>query len=125
MTHPESKLQADIVKLLQAHGVFCHAVPNEGAAGNKVRTMQMITMGLRPGVADLVVWWRTSPPLIGYLEIKTPTGKQSPAQVKFQARCLEAGVPYDLARSVEDVEKLVDFYSEVIYIRTQGEENGG
>ena len=108
MTHPESILQAQIVKLLQSHGVFCHSCPNEGAAGNKVRTMQMITMGLRPGVADLVVWWPATPPVIGYLEIKTPTGKQSPAQVKFQARCIEAGVPYDLARSVEEVKILID-----------------
>src|SRR5690554_5224799 len=56
MRNEEAKIQADIVRYLSSEGVFCHSVPNEGAGTDKMRTMRMITMGLRPGTADLVVW---------------------------------------------------------------------
>ena len=101
----ESHIQAQIVEYLALRGIFCHSVPNEGAGKNKLRTMQMITTGLRPGVADLVVWlpWGR----IGYLEVKTPQGKQSPKQKRFQERCEKNGILYAVVRSVEDVEEIL------------------
>lgn len=104
MKHDESKIQAAIVKHLSAEGIFCHSVPNEAAGSNRIRQGQMITMGLRPGVADLVVWL---PEGIAYVEVKTATGRQSPAQVRFQERCERAGIRYYLVRSVEDVQKIL------------------
>lgn len=101
----EAQIQADIVRFLQAHKVFAHSIPNEGAgrgSGAAMRTMQLITMGLKPGVADLCVWW---PWGIGYMEVKTPSGVQSEAQIKFQRRCDQQGIPYVLVRSVADVER--------------------
>jgi hypothetical protein len=99
MNHSEAKIQAEIVKTLRSSGYWCHSVPNDAAGSNAVRQGQQITMGLFPGVADLVVWLPGG--RVMYLEVKTPTGKQSPAQVKFQARCDAAGIPYAVARSVE------------------------
>ncbi len=72
---------------------------------------QFISMGLRPGVGDLIVWWPTG---IGYVEVKAPTGRQSENQKHFQARCKEYGVPYDLVRSVEDVQRLIAIYKKTV-----------
>ena len=107
MRHLESQIQANICKLLQLHHIYFHSVPNElagGGKGAKIRMGQFISMGLRPGVADLVVFW---PSGIGYVEVKTPTGRQSEHQKRFQERCESYGVPYDLVRSVEDVQQLI------------------
>ena len=99
MNHNESKIQAEIVKHLRGLGIFCHSCPNDFV--RDARSMgTAVTMGLFPGVADLVVWWPTG---IGYLEIKTDTGRLSAAQEKFKARCIEKGIRYDVARSVDDV----------------------
>ena len=111
MQHLESQIQVQICKLLQLHKIYFHSCPNElagGGKGAKIRMGQFISMGLRPGVADLVVFW---PSGIGYVEVKTPTGRQSDNQKRFQERCESYGVPYDLVRSVEDVERLIRKYS--------------
>ena len=99
----EADLQIKIIQALQGAGVFFHSVPNEGSAANKIRTMQMITMGLRPGTPDLVVWW---PQGIGYLEVKAPGGKVSPAQERFHARCKDHGIPCHVVWSFEDFVKV-------------------
>ena len=101
----EAVIQAEVVQLLQKNGIFCHSVPNEGAGTDMIRTTQLIALGLRKGVADLVVWW---PDGIGYLEMKKPGGTQSPEQKVFEMKCREYGVAYDLAHSVEEVESLIE-----------------
>ncbi len=106
----EDLIQAEIVRYLQSIKIFCHSVPNEAPGNNAIRAMQFISMGLRPGVGDLVVWWpnaeRTRVTL-GYLEIKRPDGRQSKSQENFEKRCKDAGVVYEIARSVEEVQELV------------------
>jgi len=106
MNSEEARIQAQIVRFLSDHGVFCHSVPNEGAGTDKMRTMRMITMGLRPGIADLVVWlpWHE----IGYLEVKTQTGKLSDTQRRFKKRCEDHGVFYAVVKSVDDVQAILD-----------------
>lgn len=101
----EDRIQADIVKYLRSRGTFCHSVPNEGAGRNgAIRTAQLITMGLFPGVGDLIVWWKKDNTIVvGYLEVKTATGRQSDRQKHFQELCMKADIPYHLVRSVEDV----------------------
>ena len=102
----EAKIQAEIVEYLSGKGIFCHSVPNEGAGTDKLRTMRMITMGLRPGTADLVVWFPGR--VIGYLEVKTETGQLSENQRRFKRRCEENGVFYAVVRSVEDVQQILE-----------------
>ena len=68
MNHEESKIQAAVVQKLQEMGVYCHSIPNEVGNRSKLETMRLISMGLRSGVADLLVWWKTG---VGYLEMKT------------------------------------------------------
>ena len=101
----EAHIQADIVKFLRHEGVMCHSVPNEGAGRDgAIRTAQLITTGLYPGVGDLIVWWKKDGrTVIGYLEVKTATGRQSDRQKRFEEKCIEKGIPYHVVRSVEDV----------------------
>ena len=105
----EAQIQAQVVQYLQKEHIFFHSIPNE-AAGNDVRRQtQFVAMGLRKGVADMFVWWPDGKP--GYLEMKTPTGKQSDVQKVFERKCDEYGIRYDVARSVADVARLVGKYS--------------
>lgn len=109
MNHDESKIQAQIVKYLQEEGIFAHSVPNEAAANNQLRQMTLITMGLRSGVADMVVWWPSRDGTrIGYVEVKRESGKLSDSQRRFQARCDENHIEYIVVRSVEQVKALVE-----------------
>lgn len=103
----EDRIQSEIVKYLRHEGVFCHSVPNEGAGKDAaIRTAQLITMGLYPGVGDLVVWWtKENETVIGYLEVKTATGRQSDRQKRFEEMCKTRGIPYHVVRSVEDVQE--------------------
>jgi hypothetical protein len=105
MRNDEAHIQAAIVGDLSSQGIYCHSVPNEGAGKDKLRTMQMITMGLRPGTADLVVWFPWGE--IGYLEVKTESGRLSERQKRFKRRCEDHGVFYAVVRSVDDVDVLI------------------
>ena len=106
----EAQIQHEVVMYLQKENIFCHSVPNELAGANAgARMSQFVATGLRKGVADLIVWWPDGK--LGYVEMKTPTGSQSKVQKTFEQRCREYGVRYDLARSVEDVARLVGKYS--------------
>jgi hypothetical protein len=108
MRHEESKLQASLVRVLRDKGIFCHSIPNDFV--RDARAMgTAVTMGLFPGVADLVVWW---PSGIGYLEVKIPGGKLSTTQAKFQNRCSEAGIRYDVIYSMENLQNLLDNLTE-------------
>ncbi len=99
----EAKLQSEIVRYLRNCCIFCHSVPNEGAGSDVRRHGKLTTMGLFPGVADLVVWW---PSGIGYLEVKIPGGKLSTTQVKFKNKCIESGIRYDVIYSLEELDNL-------------------
>ena len=100
----ESRIQYEICQYLQEHDYFFHSVPNEAPGNNKVRAMQMVAMGMRSGVADMVVWLKNKRGIIAYIEVKNETGKLSPKQIKFRDKCVEYGVPYCTARSVADVD---------------------
>lgn len=104
MKHDESILQAKIIKDLRGKGIFCHSIPNDFV--RDARAMgTAVTMGLFPGVADLIVWW---PSGIGYLEVKIPGGKLSTTQAKFKERCESKGIRYDVIYSMEHLKILLD-----------------
>lgn len=101
----ESKIQAEIVQFLQSKGLFFFSIPNE-AAGKNYKIMPILkSMGLRSGVADLVVMLQGGNPL--FLEVKSPKGKQSENQIFFEKKCIELGYKYRIARSINDVEKML------------------
>lgn len=102
----EAIIQADIVKYLSERKIYAFSIPNEGAGASVVRTAQLISMGLRPGVADLCLWLGNG--RVAYLEVKNEVGKQSEAQKRFEARCKANGYPYYVVRSVRDVQLVLE-----------------
>ena len=81
------------------------SVPNELGGHGKaamLRTARLKRIGLRPGVADLVVMLPGGK--VVFVEVKTKTGRQSENQKDFQEKCFDLGFAYHLVRSVEDVQ---------------------
>ena len=124
----ESLIQANIVKFLSDNFIFSHSIPNEAYGRSNVAQMQLVTMGLRSGTADLIDWiplpgedWEKlyndmkegivtgeKRAIMIYVEVKTATGKQSPAQKRFEKRCRVAGIYYKVVRSVEEVRRMIE-----------------
>ena len=96
---PEADLQKAVcqhLKLRAKPGVVWFHVPN-GLKSEGRHVKRMKAMGLRPGVADLVIMADSR----AYcLELKAPKGKQTEAQELFQVDCAAASVPYAVASSL-------------------------
>lgn len=100
--HRESDLQITIVQFLEIalpdDATYFH-VPN-GGKRDEVTGGILKAMGMRAGVADLIVLWR------GYalsVELKTDDGKLSDAQDEWAEICQQCDVPHTVARSLRDV----------------------
>ena len=78
-------------------------VEGRGDAGGRARS------GVHVGVDPAPVWQ----PGVLLIELKRPksydttAGKLSTSQKTFQAACETAGVPYEIARSIDDCERLL------------------
>jgi hypothetical protein len=103
MKDPEGKLQAEIIQYLQSRKIYAFSVPNEGKGRSVVAQMQLIAMGLKSGVSDLVV---VLPGKVIFMEVKTPEGKQSSQQEKFEQIVKDLDHDYHVVRSVDDVKNL-------------------
>jgi hypothetical protein len=80
------------------------------------RTGRLVTFGLAPGSADLIGWRSVTitPDMVGQtvavfvsIEVKTATGRVSPAQHNWLAAVQAAGGLACIARSVEDARTLL------------------
>lgn len=77
---------------------------NEGAR-SAVAGAKLKRLGMLPGVADFAF---VLPDGRGaFIEVKTDDGKQSLEQLAFQSRCYEAGVPYAVARSLDEAKSVL------------------
>jgi len=56
------------------------------------------------GVPDLLFFYRGQ---LHGIELKTEKGRQSPAQKRWQEKCIEHGGQYHIVRSVQDFVTLV------------------
>ena len=70
--------------------------PRSAIAGAKAKRM-----GMLKGAADILFIHQG---VVAFIEVKTPRGKQSKAQIEFQDRCVENMVPYAVVRGVGDVQ---------------------
>lgn len=64
-----------------------------------------ISIGI-PGESDLTLFCRGGRTV--FIEVKTPTGRQSKKQKKFQAAVERLGFEYIIMRSVADAEKFIE-----------------
>ena len=100
---PEDRLQVSVVQWLKlalpADALF-YAVPN-GGSRNPIEGAKLKAMGTLPGVSDLNIECngRTY-----HIELKTASGRQSPAQKAFESSVHKAGNLYQLCRSLDEVE---------------------
>lgn len=105
MNHPEAEIQRSILRYLQSRGIYAFSVPNEAAGRSKISQMQLVTMGLKRGVADLVVLYPKGS--VTFIEVKSSKGKQSDAQKSFEKRVQEHGLKYYVVRSVEEIANIL------------------
>ena len=109
LTKSEDKIQQEI--FMYANNKFCtkmdnpqcviFAVPNQNQ-------FKLTKIGVVSGVSDMIM---ILPEKVIFLEIKTPTGKQSTKQKEFEEKVKKLGHKYFILRSLEDfknkVEKLI------------------
>lgn len=106
----ELRIQAECFRYLRSIGIFCHSIPNEADGRSVVAQQQLMAAGLTPGVADMLVWWpskNSDEVILGYLEFKTAKGRQSEYQKAFERKCHEAGLEYDLVRSLDELKTVI------------------
>jgi VRR-NUC domain len=75
--------------------------PPNGGWRKKSTAARLKGMGVKAGVADVVVCRPSGPDI--WIELKAFGGVLSPAQVKWRDWCKSAGRPYFVARSVGEV----------------------
>lgn len=118
MKGTEANTQAACLELLAAHNIFAGRL-NTGAGFINGRPVQHHTFGR--GCADILAFPRVCNECVKqdglhgavrptWIEVKSPTGKQSPEQVSFQQYVEKLGHNYLLIR---DIDQLV-FWLETI-----------
>jgi hypothetical protein len=104
----EDQLQKSVVGWLQLQEAMgrltYHAVPNEGKRSYKTAA-RLQSIGMRAGVPDLVIIGHFG---VGYIELKTPAGRQSDFQKAWEARLKDFEIPHAICRSLESVMQTVN-----------------
>jgi len=104
----EAEIQIQLVQYLvlaaPSRGFLFWSTPNEGmgnarGGGGIGRMLKLKRMGLRSGVADLVI---IKEGRVFFLELKRRLGKQSANQLVFEADAIRAGADYAVAHSFDE-----------------------
>jgi hypothetical protein len=78
--------------------LYLHNNSKDAVSGNINRSM-----GVVPGASDLVYLNPTGQPI--FMEVKTPTGRQSASQKKFENTITRHGYEYHIVRSLEEAKE--------------------
>lgn len=81
-------------------GLLCYNLNN---SRNRIDGARNRALGLQPGRADMVLYWRAS---ATFFEFKTPTGHQSAIQEQWQDKVQAHGFRYHIVRSVPEFQQL-------------------
>ena len=104
----EAEIQIQLVQYLAlaapSRGFLFWSTPNEGMGNARSgagigRMVRLKKMGLRSGVADLVIVKKGR---VFFLELKRRLGKQSANQLEFEADAIRAGADYAVAHSFDE-----------------------
>ena len=113
MTHQESQIQQMCVKYFRLKhrklALSLFACPN-GGGRNKIEAAIMKGEGVVSGVADLLLLHPSGKYHGLCIEMKTPSGKQSPNQRTWQYHIEQEGYKYIICRSLDDFMKEIDDY---------------
>ena len=111
MRHLESRLQSSCLRWfrLQYPGILIFAIPNGGKRSAREATI-LKSEGVTAGVADLFIM-RSAGLYHGlFIEMKQGKGRQSPAQIDFQCRCIMEFYKYEVCSDVDSFIKVVNQY---------------
>lgn len=109
----ESAIQIQLVEYLSlvapSRGFLFFACSNEAmgkaqSGGGLSRMAKLRRMGLRSGVADLVI---VKDGRAYFLEMKRHNGKQSVNQLQFEAEAIRAGAEYAVAHSFDEAVEIL------------------
>ena len=104
MKREEWIFQCRAVNALRLAKFLVFAVPN-GGSRNIREAANLKRSGVLAGAPDLVV---AKDGQVWFLEIKTQTGRQSPAQKEFQAVCESEGLVYLVISDFAGLEKFIN-----------------
>lgn len=110
----ESDIQRLIMDYLAARGILAFRMNTGAMGGSHNGKRWFVRFGSR-GMADILAFPRSiaasrvpadmRPPNVLWIEVKTPTGKQSDYQLAFSDAVRSYGHSYIVARSLEDVKQ--------------------
>lgn len=108
---PEEVMQAEIIRWYRSqypepHPMYYLLVSNDNNAISAQQGLKAKAQGRVAGVADLTFYKPGGQPIL--IELKTPTGRQSPDQKQWQKAVEDAGYRYVVVRSVEDFKKIIE-----------------
>ena len=112
-SHEESRIQQACVRWFRLQyprlARLLMAVPN-GGGRSKVEAAIMKGEGVTAGASDLLLLVPSGGCPYLCIEMKTPKGRQSPAQKEWQDEVEKAGGRYVLCRSLEEFMNVVNTY---------------
>jgi hypothetical protein len=98
----EGAIQLQILHYCKARGFTIGKIKNKGSRiGNSFIKDPYAFLG----IPDLLLFANGK---MHFIEVKSPTGKQSSYQKSFQECCTASGISYILAKSLEDVKNSLD-----------------
>lgn len=100
--HPEDDLQRAVFNYLGFRSDLLAWHPWNGGRRNPREAARMAGLGVVPGVPDVTIIGQGGQATL--VELKAPRGRLSPAQVAFRDECRRLGIPWHLARSLDDLE---------------------
>jgi hypothetical protein len=111
--YPENALQRAAVKLLVLRSncaggtewAFTFWATPNARAGNPKLGAQLRQLGVRAGVPDLVLVFNTG--IVGFIELKAPGGRKSPAQESFEREVGRLGCIIYVCKSIKEISAAV------------------
>lgn len=105
MRHNEDSLQISCVRWFSMqypqYALLLHHSPN-GGKRNAREAARFKAMGTKAGFPDLFLCVANAEAHGLFIELKTLTGRQTPAQKAWQESCREQGYEYAVCRSIDD-----------------------
>ena len=110
----EAQIQKQVRQYLTAQGIdsvhFANGAVLAGDAAARGKQMSKLkAAGMVKGAADLILFDRRFVRRVGFMEVKTESGRVSPDQIRFGelATCVW-GIPYAVVRSLDDARETLD-----------------
>jgi hypothetical protein len=101
MNPTEHQIESAIWQILRASGYYCFKHKDQSKRVNGAYRKCQMSIN---GVADLCVFVNGR---VIYLEVKTPTGKQSADQIEFERMCKKNNIPYHIVTSAKQALEIV------------------